>query len=45
MIQEAEKDFEKCVANNIRGNNKTFFKYVRSRKHSRKVVGLLDGER
>ena len=44
VIREAKKEFEERMASDIKGNNKSFFKYVRSRKPAREAVGPLDGE-
>ena len=44
MIWKAKKDFEERMTSNIKGNNKSFLKYVRSRKPAREVAGPLDGE-
>ena len=44
MLRKAKKDFEEHMASNIKGNNKSFFNSVRSRKPDREAVGPLDGE-
>ncbi|CAM5114322.1 unnamed protein product [Eretmochelys imbricata] len=42
VIRKAKKEFEKQLAKNSKGNNKMFFKYIRSRKPAKQPVGPLD---
>lgn len=44
MLKEAKKHFEEHMASNIKGNNKSFFKYDRSRKPVREAVVPLNGK-
>lgn len=41
---KAKKALEEHQASSIQGKNKSFLKYVRSRKPARKATGLLDRE-
>ncbi|XP_053155158.1 uncharacterized protein LOC128346183 [Hemicordylus capensis] len=41
-IREVKREFEEHLAKSIKGNNKNFFKYIRSRKSAREVVRPLD---
>ncbi|KAG6933041.1 hypothetical protein G0U57_020115, partial [Chelydra serpentina] len=42
VIRKAKMEFEEQQAKNSKGNNKTFFKYIRSRKPAKQPVGPLD---
>ncbi|KAM7151827.1 uncharacterized protein RBU57_012313 [Macrochelys suwanniensis] len=42
VIRKAKMEFEEQLAKNSKANNKTFFKYVRSRKPAKQPVGPLD---
>ncbi|CAM4661225.1 unnamed protein product [Lepidochelys kempii] len=42
VTRKAKKEFEEQLAKNSKGNNKMFFKYIRSRKPAKQPVGLLD---
>ncbi|CAM4388385.1 unnamed protein product [Lepidochelys kempii] len=42
VIRKAKKEFEEQLAKNSKGNNKMFFKCIRSRKPAKQTVGPLD---
>ncbi|CAM5086896.1 unnamed protein product [Natator depressus] len=42
VIRKAKKEFEEQLAKTSEGNNKMFFRYIRSRKPAKQPVGPLD---